>query len=45
MTSVDSDMNDHTVTVAFDDAQLSLADVIGALTQAGYAVPGSEQVE
>ena len=32
-------MNQHTVSVTFDDERLSIEDVIAALTQAGYAVP------
>lgn len=32
-------MQNHTVTVAFDDAETSIADVIGALNKAGYTVP------
>jgi copper chaperone CopZ len=32
-------MNEHTVTVAFDDEALSIDDVVAALTKAGYAVP------
>ena len=32
-------MEDHTVTVAFDDEKLSVDDVIRALNEAGYTVP------
>ena len=32
-------MNQHTVSVTFDDERLSIEDVVAALTQAGYAVP------
>ncbi len=32
-------MKQHTVTVEFDDEQLSIDDVIGALNEAGYTVP------
>lgn len=39
MTSVGTDMNQHTVRVTFDDDLLSIEDVVAALTQAGYAVP------
>ena len=37
--SVDADMNEHTVTVEFDDDQLSIDDIIQALGEAGYTVP------
>ena len=37
--SVETDMNQHTVSVTFDDEKLSIDDVVAALTQAGYAVP------
>jgi copper chaperone CopZ len=37
--SVDTDMNLHTVTVEFDDEQVSLEDIIHALNEAGYTVP------
>jgi copper chaperone CopZ len=37
--SVETDMNDHTVSVEFDDEVLSIDDVVAALTKAGYAVP------
>lgn len=40
--SVETDMDEHTVTVTFDDEQLSIDDVVGALTRAGYAVPNYE---
>jgi len=33
-------MNANTVTVEFDDEQVSLEDVIGALHEAGYSVTG-----
>jgi copper chaperone CopZ len=32
-------MNLHTVTVQFDDEQVSLEDIIHALNEAGYTVP------
>ena len=38
--SVDSDMNAHTITVAFDDEELSVDAIVQALNQAGYTVPG-----
>ncbi len=37
--SVASDMNDHTLTVEFDDDQTSIDDIVKALGQAGYTVP------
>jgi copper chaperone CopZ len=36
-------MDDHTVTVAFDDDQLSIEEVIQALNKAGYSVPDYEK--
>lgn len=33
-------MNNHTVTVAFDDEKVQLGAVIDALNRAGYTVPG-----
>ena len=36
-------MDDHTVTVAFDDDQLAIDEVIQALNQAGYSVPEYEK--
>lgn len=41
--SVQTDMNTHTVTVAFDDEEMSVDDVVSALTKAGYAVPEYEK--
>jgi len=32
-------MNSHTVTVEFDDEQVSIEDIIRALNGAGYTVP------
>ena len=32
-------MSEHTVTVAFDDAELSIDDIVKALNEAGYTVP------
>ncbi len=37
--SVETDMNDNTVTVAFDDENASIDDVVKALNDAGYMVP------
>ena len=44
VTSVESDMNAHTITVAFDDANLKLDRIIGALGEAGYTVPKFQQL-
>lgn len=38
-------MNDHTVTVSFDDTKMSIDDVVAALSTAGYAVPGYREIE
>ncbi|MCZ6568769.1 MAG: heavy-metal-associated domain-containing protein [Deltaproteobacteria bacterium] len=38
--SVDTDMNAHTITVAFDDEELSVDAIVQTLNQAGYTVPG-----
>ena len=43
--SVDTDMDRHTLTVAFDDEQLSVDAIVGALNQAGYTVPGYARAE
>ena len=43
--SVDTDMNDHTVTVEFDDDQMSIDDVIQALNEAGYTVPDHSRAQ
>ena len=32
-------MDDHTVTVSFDEDATSVEDVVAALAEAGYAVP------
>ena len=37
--SVETDMNANTVSVVFDDASISIEDVVSALAAAGYAVP------
>jgi len=36
---VTTEMNAHTVTVRFDDDEVSLDDIVGALNKAGYTVP------
>ena len=38
VTSVKADMNEHTVTVAFDDEKVKLEAIIKALNDAGYTV-------
>ncbi len=39
MRSVESDMQAHTLTVEFDDEQVSLEAIVQALNEAGYTVP------
>lgn len=43
--SVSTDMRAHTVTVTFDDEEVSMQDVLGALNDAGYTVPDYQQVD
>ena len=43
--SVQTDMNEHTVTVAFDDDDLSVDRIVQALNDAGYTVPGYSKVD
>ncbi len=43
--SVATDMNDHTVTVEFDDEKLSIGEIVGVLNEAGYTVPRHSQVQ
>ena len=38
-------MNENTVTVTFDDERQNLDDIVKALNDAGYTVPGHEKVE
>ena len=45
MKSVRTDMNDHTVTVSFDDEEITVDDIVSALATAGYAVPGSTKLD
>ena len=45
MTSVETDMQAHTVTVSFDDEKVDMADIVGALNDAGYVVKGQRPVE
>jgi copper chaperone CopZ len=36
-------MDAHTVTVAFDDEELSVDSIVQALNEAGYSVPGYDR--
>jgi len=38
-------MSEHTVTVAFDDEELSVDQIVSALSQAGYSVPSYTKVD
>jgi len=38
-------MNQHTVTVSFDDEDISIDEVVAALGKAGYAVPKRQQLD
>ncbi len=38
-------MDNHTVTVKFDDSGTSVDAIVAALGQAGYAVPGHTKME
>ena len=38
MSDVETDMNEHTVSVSFDDADTSIDDIVEALGKAGYTV-------
>ncbi|MBW2286637.1 MAG: heavy-metal-associated domain-containing protein [Deltaproteobacteria bacterium] len=42
--SVTTDMDTHTVTVQFDDDELSIDEIIGALGDAGYTVPSHAKI-
>ncbi len=44
VTSVETDMNAHTLTVAFDDERVSLDMIVNALGEAGYTVPGKKKL-
>ena len=37
-------MDAHTLTVTFDDEELSLDDVVAALNRVGYTVPGHRRL-
>jgi copper chaperone CopZ len=43
--SVETDMNANTLSVVFDDASVSIEDVVTALAAAGYAVPSYSPVD
>ena len=43
--SVETDMNENTVTVTFDDERQSVDAIVKALNEAGYTVPGRTKVE
>ena len=38
VTSVKTDMNNHTVTVSFDDEKVDMDTIVAALNDAGYVV-------
>ena len=42
--AVETDMNEHTLTVEFDDEKLSLDRIVQTLNEAGYTVPKHTQV-
>ena len=44
VTSVETDMNAHTLTVAFDDEKTSLDTIVKALGNAGYTVPDKKKL-
>jgi len=44
VSKVETDMNAHTVTVDFDDETTSIENIIQALADVGYTVPGHEQL-
>ena len=41
--SVETDMTEHTLTVEFDDDDLSIEEIISTLNEAGYTVPDYEK--
>ena len=45
VTSVQTDMNENTVTVSFDDEKVTMETIIAALNDAGYLVKGQQQVQ
>ncbi len=42
--AVETDMNEHTLTVEFDDEKLSVDSIVQVLNDAGYTVPKQTQV-
>ena len=44
MKSVQADMSDHTVTVAFDDDDVALETVVESLNDAGYVVKSRQKL-
>ena len=38
-------MNEHTITVDFDDSDVDLDAIVQALNGAGYTVPGHERID
>jgi copper chaperone CopZ len=45
VTQVQTDMKAHTLTVSFDDDELQLATVIGALSDAGYVAKDPKKLD
>ena len=45
VSSVESDMNQHTITVAFDNDEVSLDSIVAALNDAGYVVKERTKVQ
>jgi copper chaperone CopZ len=43
--SVQTDMNEHTVTVTFDDDKTGLDAIVAALNDAGYVVKSEQKIE
>jgi len=44
VTTVTTDMDLHTLTVSYDDADLALGDVLSALADAGYVAKDPEKL-
>lgn len=45
VSSVDSDMDAHTITVTFDDEKVNLDTIVASLYDAGYVVKDQTKVE
>ncbi len=45
MEAVSTDMNEHTVTVTFDDEKTGLPAIVAALNDAGYVVKDPKKVD